>query len=1216
MSYKKDKKFSAEDFASYESIDDLFVKNEGDNYYIRNINQNDADGYTPLCAAILNNADPLMLMYLMDVRVVTDPNSYKDIPYPQIDFENCRPKELREGNPKRAKTTKVCDKGMSPIQIAIMAGNTNAIKALLGDYNVTVVAQEKKSLRSYSYFKDIIKYENYLPVYAIDEDGNETDQYEYVKIKVATKHDAADANEQVVVKPTITGRDILNAASMPKADILNAIADTYDEHVPSSARYDYWGYSEDNLKDDLDHANSPMLLAVKAQCYDSVKRIIQGLTCTEYNNALCSTDNSPGNDIKSIVVDAVNQKVTINDADEWPVKVIKDNKDVGLEKVLAPYCLILDGDISDTDDSEWHAEETTDYKFLETAFKWGDEDYIADFLISRFVNSTDDDNIFNWSSDDTSDPPGILLYKYFTFGSEDGAPKKSLLELINDNVDIDELYEKVIKKPFNNCTIGVFDKYFTKISVADIPSEDEGAQKPLYSLINRLYEDGTLAKNGNEFIDSVCNIVNKEGDEFDYIKPLPDDFHREVGVLKVVDSTSESLKTDYLYLIDFVDSQYNETTKFNSWIDPSIAPLDDITSAMYGDNYDKFENVIVYNINERDKRITYEPNMFSLYNESGTIKSSFAFNDESEVHPFSTGNANLAIFKDSFGVAKFSLHESAYSLDPSTHTIVWNPDSLLYKLLEGKKCYTDVDLPAGISFNLNDESITEGNATTCEFRLTSKPRSDVTLEITADEPTRIGISPSTLTFTKTNWNIPIPVTLSATDNFIDDDNVNTTITAVASSSDKRYHGVTSVPFIVNVIDNDVAGIVYYSSTSTVTEAGATVQLLCKLNSEPISDVTLNISSNKPDRLGISLSTLTFTSSNWNTPQPVILSATNDAIVNGDVTATVTLSTSSEGDTIYNELQSVTLPITIIDNDVAGIEYPTTDLTVTEGGDSVTRAFKLKSQPTSDVTLHLSAGTYAERLNISPSQLTFTSSNWNEPKQVTFAAVDDAVVNGVTTSIINIVVSSSDTVYRNIQTTSFNVIVNDNDTAGLVYVSSPITITEGGQVIRAFTLKSEPKFSVRVNFTYEHGDRFTVTPSYITFTKSNWYVEHTVTFKAVDNDIVDGDITTPVNILSVSDDSDYDVITGVITVTVNDNDSAVESIGTLICATGSVPVVFVDNNDICQGQYRLRKTVVIKDVWDSCYRSGYDIPVIPKSPHWTTTNKVFDYDLLYSDNSDN
>ena len=91
MSYKKDKKFSAEDFASYESIDDLFVKNEGDNYYIRNINQNDADGYTPLCAAILNNVDPLMLMYLMDVKAVDEPDDYKG---------NSLPKQLREGNTK------------------------------------------------------------------------------------------------------------------------------------------------------------------------------------------------------------------------------------------------------------------------------------------------------------------------------------------------------------------------------------------------------------------------------------------------------------------------------------------------------------------------------------------------------------------------------------------------------------------------------------------------------------------------------------------------------------------------------------------------------------------------------------------------------------------------------------------------------------------------------------------------------------------------------------------------------------------------------------------------------------------------------------------------------------------------------------------------------------------------------------------------------------
>ena len=1181
MSYKKDKKFSAEDFASYESIDDLFVKNEGDNYYIRNINQNDADGYTPLCAAILNNADPLMIMYLMDVKAVDEPDGYNG---------NCLPKQLREGNTKRAKTTKVCDKGMSPIQIAIMAGNVNAIKALLGDYKATVIAQEEKKLRSYSYFRDIIKYENYLPVYTTDEYGNITDKYEYVKIEVTTKHDKASDHEQTVIKPTITGRDILNAASMPKADILNAIADTYDSYIPLSARYNYWGYSEDILKDDLGNANSPMLLATKAQCYDSVKRIIKGLTGDDYNNTLCS-NNSPDNDMKSIVAKAVNQTVTINNADEWPVKVIKDNKDIGLEKILAPYCLILEGSISDTD-SEWHAEETTCYKFLETAFKWGDEDYIIDFLISRFGDSEDD--IFHWSCDHDNDPiteDVFLLYEYFKFGSEEGSSKKSLLELINDNADIDDLYEKVIKRQFSKCDINAFDKYFTKISASDIPAGSD-AKKPLYNLINRLYEDGTLAKNGTEFIDSVCNIANKEGDTFDYINPLPSDFHRKVGVLKVVDSTSESLKTDYLYLIDFVDSQYDEITKFNSWIDPSIAPFDDITRAMYGDNYSKFENVIVYNINERDKRITYRPNMFSLYNESGTIKSMFAFDNESEVQPLSTGNANIAMFKEYFGVAKFSIHGSAYSLDPITHTITWNTDSLLYKLLYGKKCYTDVDLPAGVSFSLNDESITEGNSTICEFRLTSKPRSNVTLEITADEHKRISISPSILTFTKTNWNTPAPVVISAIDNVIDDGDVNTTITAVASSSDKRYNGVKSVPFVVNVIDNDVAGIVYYSSASTVTEAGATVQLSCKLNSEPISDVTLNINSNTPDRLLISSSTLTFTPSNWNTLQHVVLSANNDAFVNGDVTATVTLSTSSEGDLIYNELKNVTLPITIIDNDVAGIEYLTNDLTVTEGGESVTRAFKLKSQPTSDVTLHLSADTHAERINISPSQLTFTQSDWNELKHATFTAVNDDTVNGTTMSIINIAVSSSDAAYSGISTQSFNVIVNDNDTSGLVYVSSPVTITEGSHVVRTFKLKSEPKFNVTVNFTYEHDDRLTATPSYITFTKSNWNVERTVTFTAVDNSTSDGDITIPVNISSVSDDSNYNGITGVIIVTVNDNDVS-NKLGKLAFTTGTFTV---DNSEF------------IRNAIDHVYHvegmtSGYNVP--------TQT----EYSLLYDEYDD-
>ena len=338
--------------------------------------------------------------------------------------------------------------------------------------------------------------------------------------------------------------------------------------------------------------------------------------------------------------------------------------------------------------------------------------------------------------------------------------------------------------------------------------------------------------------------------------------------------------------------------------------------------------------------------------------------------------------------------------------------------------------------------------------------------------------------------------------------------------------------------------------------------------------------------------MTFTSSNWNTLQHVVLSANNDAFVNGDVTATVTLSTSSEGDSIYNELESVVIPITIIDNDIAGIEYLTTDLTVTEGGESVTRAFKLKSQPTSDVTLHLSADTHTERISISPSQLIFTPSDWDKLKHATFTAVNDDAVNGTAMSIINISVSSSDAVYNDISTQSFNVIVNDNDTSGLVYVSSPVTITEGSHVVRTFKLKSEPKFNVTVNFTYEHDDRLTVTPSYITFTKSNWNVDHTVTLNAVDNSAVDGDITIPVNISSTSDDSYYNGITGISTVTVNDNDVS-NKLGKLAFTTGTFTV---DNSDF------------IRNAVDHVYHvegmlSGYNVPM------------QTEYSLLYDDYDD-
>lgn len=43
--------------------------------------------------------------------------------------------------------------------------------------------------------------------------------------------------------------------------------------------------------------------------------------------------------------------------------------------------------------------------------------------------------------------------------------------------------------------------------------------------------------------------------------------------------------------------------------------------------------------------------------------------------------------------------------------------------------------------------------------------------------------------------------------------------------------------------------------------------------------------------------------------------------------------------------------------------------------------------------------------------------------------------------------------------------------------------------------------------------------------------------------------------------------------------------------------------------------VTKDKWSSVYNNGFKIQQVPKSPYWTSSNKVFYYDLLYSEDSD-
>jgi hypothetical protein len=99
--------------------------------------------------------------------------------------------------------------------------------------------------------------------------------------------------------------------------------------------------------------------------------------------------------------------------------------------------------------------------------------------------------------------------------------------------------------------------------------------------------------------------------------------------------------------------------------------------------------------------------------------------------------------------------------------------------------------------------------------------------------------------------------------------------------------------------------------------------------------------------------------------------------------------------------------------------------VTEGGATDSYTVVLNSQPTADVTITISPDS---QVSVSPTSLTFTSSDWNTPQTITVTAVDDFVVEGSHTGTITHSASSSDSDYDGISISDVTVNITDNDTA--------------------------------------------------------------------------------------------------------------------------------------------------------------------------------------------
>ena len=256
--------------------------------------------------------------------------------------------------------------------------------------------------------------------------------------------------------------------------------------------------------------------------------------------------------------------------------------------------------------------------------------------------------------------------------------------------------------------------------------------------------------------------------------------------------------------------------------------------------------------------------------------------------------------------------------------------------------------------------------------LNSRPTDTVTVTIGGSDPA-VSLSGDTLTnnqltFTTTNWNTAQTITVTPVK---DDNAVGETITLNHTLSGGDYAGIAADSVTVNLTDSDTRNLVLSKQSPTVTEGDAAgVQYTVKLATQPSDTVTVTISGHEGADLTLSGTTLTnnqltFTTANWGTAQTVAVKAGDDANVDNE---SETLSHTAFGGDYVNVTKD--LPVTITDDDTAGVTISETALTIDEGG-SDTYTVVLDTEPTATTTVTVNDPSNTD-VTAEPESLTFTT----------------------------------------------------------------------------------------------------------------------------------------------------------------------------------------------------------------------------------------------------
>jgi|GEM_PF-1534724 len=358
-------------------------------------------------------------------------------------------------------------------------------------------------------------------------------------------------------------------------------------------------------------------------------------------------------------------------------------------------------------------------------------------------------------------------------------------------------------------------------------------------------------------------------------------------------------------------------------------------------------------------------------------------------------------------------------------------------------------------------------------------------------------------------------------------------------------------------------------STAVTEAGLTDQVSVRLNAQPTHTVTVTLTPSVGGRIEV-LDPLTFTESDWDEPQLVLLEPIDNDSIAGENSFTLSYATASS-DPNYDETgEEDVVTVGWTDNDTADISWSGDSLT-TESGDTAEICISLTSRPTHDVTLELESSDTGE-VTLSDDSILIEPEDWDgEENCITAIGQDDDTTDGPQEVAISVTaVESDDPNFGNIdvgELEAFTVTNQDNDTASFtVTTSDPAETTEaGGTAEICVELSARPSSgSVTIPLTVSDPSEASLASSSLVIAAADWDADdNCVTITGEDDDIDDGDIQytiqtgNPTAADTVWDELGADDIADPVFTNVDDDTAAI----TITESDGTTTVTEGGNTDI-------------------------------------------------------